>query len=80
MPAQDWSRVRKANRYKGAVDANSIPIGVIVSHYGGEVREGKSASVRCAVYIVTVDAQQLSILMTIYISAIPAVRVAMQLT
>ncbi len=31
-------------------------------------------------YIVTVDAQQLSTLMTIYISAIPAVRVAMQLT
>lgn len=30
-----------------------------------------------AVYIVTVDAQQLSILMTIYISAIPAVKVAM---
>ena len=50
MSAQDWSRVRKASRYKGAVDANSIPIGVIVSHYGGEVREGKSASVRCCLH------------------------------
>ena len=50
MSAQDWSRVRKAGRYKGAVDANSIPIGVIVSHYGGEVREGKSASVRCCLH------------------------------
>ena len=47
MPAQDWSRVRKTGRYKGAIDANSIPIGAIVSHYGGEVREGKSVSVRC---------------------------------
>ncbi len=41
---------RKASRYKGAVDANAIPIGVIVSHYGGEVREGKSASVRCCLH------------------------------
>jgi DNA primase len=50
MPAQDWSRVRKAGRYKGAVDANSIPIAAIVSHFGGEVREGKSASVRCCLH------------------------------
>ena len=50
MPAQDWSRVRKAGWYKGAVDANSIPIGPIVSHFGGEVREGKSASVRCCLH------------------------------
>ena len=50
MPAQDWSRVRKAGRYKGAVDANTIPIGPIVQHFGGEVREGKSASVRCCLH------------------------------
>ena len=50
MPAQDWSRVRKAGRHKGSVDANSIPVGVIVAHYGGEVREGKSASVRCCIH------------------------------
>jgi len=49
MPAQDWSRVRKAGS-KGRVEANSIPIGVIVTHYGGEVREGKSASVRCCIH------------------------------
>ena len=50
MPAQDWSRVRKAGRYKGAIDANTIPIGPIVQHFGGEVREGKSASVRCCLH------------------------------
>ena len=50
MPAQDWSRVRKAGRFKGPVDANTIPIGPIVSNYGGEVREGKSTSVRCCLH------------------------------
>ena len=50
MPAQDWSRVRKAGRFKGPVDANTIPIGPIVSYFGGEVREGKSASVRCCLH------------------------------
>ena len=50
MTAQDWSRVRKAGRYKGAIDANTIPIGPIVQHFGGEVREGKSASVRCCLH------------------------------
>jgi len=50
MPAQDWSRVRKAGRFKGSVDANTIPIGTIVLHYGGEVREGRSASVRCCIH------------------------------
>ena len=50
MPAQNWSRVRKTGRYKGAVDANSIPIGPIVANYGGEVREGKSCSVRCVLH------------------------------
>lgn len=50
MPAQDWTRVRKAGRYNGSVDANSIPIGPIVTNYGGEVREGKSTSVRCCLH------------------------------
>jgi DNA primase len=50
MPAQDWSRIRKAGRFKGAVDANTIPIGAIVTYYGGEVREGRSASVRCCIH------------------------------
>lgn len=50
MPAQDWSRTRKAGKFKGSVDANSIPIAAIVSHYGGEVREGKAVSVRCCLH------------------------------
>jgi DNA primase len=50
MSTQDWSRVRKAGRFKGSVDANTIPIGAIVLHYGGEVREGRSASVRCCIH------------------------------
>jgi DNA primase len=32
------------------VDANDISISVIVSHYGGEVREGKNLSVRCVLH------------------------------
>jgi DNA primase len=50
MSAQDWSRVRKAGGFKGPVDANTIPIAAIVLHYGGEVREGRSASVRCCIH------------------------------
>jgi DNA primase len=50
MPAQDWSRTRKASRSKGRVSADSIPVGLIVAHYGGEVREGRSASVRCCIH------------------------------
>jgi DNA primase len=50
MSTQDWSRVRKAGRFKSPVDANTIPIGTIVLHYGGEVREGRSASVRCCIH------------------------------
>ena len=50
MPAQDWSRTRKASRGKGRVNADSIPVGLIVAHYGGEVREGRSASVRCCIH------------------------------
>ena len=50
MPAQDWSRVRKGKGFKGKVNANDIPIDVIVKFFGGEVREGKSASVRCCLH------------------------------
>ena len=50
MPAQDWSRVVRPKRSKGSVDADAIPVAVIVSYYGGEVREGKSASVKCCIH------------------------------
>ena len=50
MPTQDWNRLGKVKRFKGSVDANAIPIDVIVANYGGEVREGKSASVRCCLH------------------------------
>ena len=50
MSTQDWTRVvRKAGR-KGKSEANSIPIGLIIAYYGGEVREGKSVSVRCVMH------------------------------
>ena len=50
MSAQDWSRTHRKGRFKGAVDANTIPIGTVVTYYGGEVREGKSAAVRCCLH------------------------------
>jgi len=50
MPAQDWSRVVRKKRIKGTADADSIPVAVIVSYYGGEVKEGKSASVKCCIH------------------------------
>ena len=50
MPTQDWSRSRKSGVRTGRTDANTIPIGVIVAHYGGEVREGRSSSVRCVLH------------------------------
>lgn len=50
MPAQDWSRVNRNKRFKGTLDANTIPIGPVVAHFGGEVREGKSASVKCCIH------------------------------
>jgi DNA primase len=40
----------KKRRFKGSVDANTIPIGEIISHYGGEVREGKAVSVKCCLH------------------------------
>jgi hypothetical protein len=50
MSAQGWSRVDRKKRFSGATDANSIPIGPIVLAFGGEVREGKSSSVRCVLH------------------------------
>ena len=50
MPASDWSRSRKSGKGFGRTDANSIPIGIIVAHYGGEVREGRACSVRCVLH------------------------------
>lgn len=50
MSAQDWSRVDKKRRFKGSTDANTIPIGLIIAHYGGEVKEGKAVSVKCCLH------------------------------
>ena len=50
MSAQDWSRVVRKKRGKGSSDADSIPVAVIVAFYGGEVKEGRSASVRCCMH------------------------------
>lgn len=45
----EYSR-KKSNSFKGAVNANDIPIDSIVRFFGGEVREGKSVSVRCCLH------------------------------
>lgn len=45
----EYSR-RKVNKFKGKIDANDIPINAIIAYYGGEVREGKSASIRCPMH------------------------------
>lgn len=50
MPASDWTRSRKSGKGTGGTDANSIPIGVVVQFYGGEVREGRACSVRCVLH------------------------------
>lgn len=44
----DWSRSRVKKKF--ALDANEIPIAPIVTHYGGEVREGRACSVRCCLH------------------------------
>ena len=48
MPGQDWSRSRKSGRKDS--DAKSIPIGLVVQFYGGEVKEGRASSVRCVMH------------------------------
>ena len=50
MPSQDWSRVVRKSRRKGSSDASAIPIDLIVAHYGGEIKQGKSASVKCCMH------------------------------
>ena len=49
MSTQGWSRVAR-HKKKGITDTTEIPIGIIVSHYGGEVKEGKGVSVRCVMH------------------------------
>ena len=50
MSSQDWSRlVRKGGR-KAEASAKSISIEAIVSFYGGEIRQGRSASVKCCMH------------------------------
>ena len=41
---------RKLKKFKGGVDANEIPIAPIVKYYGGEVKEGRGASVKCIMH------------------------------
>ena len=48
MSTQGWSRVRRKG--KGKADASAISITTIVSHYGGEVKEGRNVSVKCCIH------------------------------
>ena len=50
MPSQDWTRMVRKSRRKAEADANAIPIEAVVAYYGGEVRHGKSASVKCCIH------------------------------
>lgn len=50
MSAQGWSRPRSGKRGKESFDTNAISISAIVSNYGGEVKEGKAASVKCVMH------------------------------
>jgi len=50
VSAQGWQRPRSGKRSKGSSDANAISIKDIVNNYGGEVREGKAASVKCLMH------------------------------
>jgi len=50
MPTSDWTRGRKFGKVIGRTDANSIPIGIVIKHYGGEVREGKASNVKCILH------------------------------
>ena len=49
MSAQGWQRPRSGKR-KGKSDTDAISIRDIVNNYGGEVREGKAASVKCIMH------------------------------
>jgi DNA primase len=50
MSTPDWSRVVRKGRAKTQADADSIPIEAIIAFYGGEIRQGKSASVKCCIH------------------------------
>lgn len=50
MSSQGWSRMVRNKGFKGSVDANAIPIGCVVAHYGGQVREGKNVKVSCVMH------------------------------
>jgi DNA primase len=50
MSSQDWSRLVRKGGSKANVDSDAIPIRLIVDFYGGEVREGRSASVKCCMH------------------------------
>lgn len=49
MSAQSWSRSRSSKRSKGN-DAKLISITAVVSNYGGEVKEGRAANVKCVMH------------------------------
>ena len=49
MSAQGWSRSRTSKRGKEN-DAKAVSIAAVVSHYGGEVKEGKAANVKCVMH------------------------------
>lgn len=40
----------KRNKRKLKLKGNEISIAIVVAYYGGEVREGKAASVRCVMH------------------------------
>ena len=50
MSAQGWQRPRGSKRGKAQADTNAISIKDIVNYYGGEVKEGKAASVKCVMH------------------------------
>jgi DNA primase len=43
----DYSRSKRGKKKSRGTD---IPIAIIISYYGGEVREGRAASVRCCLH------------------------------
>jgi DNA primase len=45
VSAQGWQRPRSSK--KGQSEANTIPIAEVIKYYGGEVKEGRAANIRC---------------------------------
>ena len=50
MSAQGWQRPRSGKRGQGSSDANAVSIKAVVSYYGGEVKDGKAAPVKCVLH------------------------------